>query len=246
MISGSLLFVTACTRSSPVRAHPPTGSGGGLSHLYRHNQVHPLARSLWSSPGIFSDGAAAVVLSRQAHSEGLVLYSRDSLSFGDEPGFTDPLIHYLGGGINHPVGTPGSARLSCFGMNGPAVKRYYTKGMMLNHHALEAAVPGYVDLVRRIYTHQASPALVQEFARLAGLPSSKAPSNARRYGNLVTVSTAKMLHDDLYRGDVGPGDLVCVSVVGAGPERGEYVLPVRVCSVLEPGTAQTALAGAFT
>jgi hypothetical protein len=44
------------------------------------------------------------------------------------------------------------------------VKRYYTKGMMLNHAALEAALPGYVDRVRRIYTHQASPALVDEFA----------------------------------------------------------------------------------
>jgi 3-oxoacyl-[acyl-carrier-protein] synthase-3 len=77
------------------------------------------------------------------------------------------------------------------------VKRYYTKGIMLNHAALEAALPGYVDRVRRIYTHQASPALVEKFARLAALPSCKAPTNARDCGNLVSASTVKMLHDDL-------------------------------------------------
>src|SRR5260370_30901117 len=112
------------------------------------------------------------------------------MSLGEEGGFADPLIHYLGGGAIHPVGTPGAAELSCYGMNGPEVKRYYTKGMMLNHAALEAALPGYVDRVRRIYTHQASPALVEEFARLADLPSYKAPSNDPQLGHLVSSSTA--------------------------------------------------------
>ena len=199
--------------------------------------MHPLGRSLWASAGIFSDCAAALVLSRQPDIEGLVLYSRDALSFGDEPGFADPLIHYLGGGAAHPTGTSGAAELSCYGMNGPEVKRYYTKGMMLNHAALEAALPGYVGRVRRIYTHQASPALVDEFARLADLPSCKAPTNARQFGNLVSASTAKMLHDDLFRGDIPHGDLICTSVVGAGPERGAYVLPVRIAILIEPGTA---------
>jgi 3-oxoacyl-[acyl-carrier-protein] synthase-3 len=120
------------------------------------------------------------------------------------------------------------------------VKRYYTKGMMLNHAALEAALPGYIDRVRRIYTHQASPALVEEFARLAALPSCKAPTNARDCGNLVSASTVKMLHGDLFRGDIADGDLICASVVGAGPERGAYVLPVRVTTLMEPGTVRAA------
>jgi 3-oxoacyl-[acyl-carrier-protein] synthase III len=209
---------------------------GGVNPIYLNNDTHPLGRSLWASAGIFSDGAAALVLSRDSAESGLVFYSRDSQAFGDEPGFTDPLIHHFGGGSRHPYGTPEAAELACYGMNGPAVKRYYTQGMMLNHAALNAAIPGYVDRVRRIYTHQASPALVQSFAKLAELPADKAPSNAKRFGNLVSASTAKMLHDDLYAGDVANDDLICVSVVGSGPERGAYVMPLRVAKIVEPAS----------
>lgn len=207
---------------------------GGVNPIYLTNDTHPLGRSLWASAGIFSDGAAALVLSRRSVTPGLVLYSRDSQSFGDEPGFTDPLIHHFGGGSSHPYGTPDAAELACYGMNGPQVKKYYTQGMMLNHAALNAALPGYVDRVRRIYTHKASPALVSAFAQLADLPAEKAPTNARRFGNLVSVSTAKMLHDDVFAGAVGDGDLICVSVVGSGPERGAFVLPVQIANVIEP------------
>ncbi|AGZ38992.1 3-oxoacyl-[acyl-carrier-protein] synthase III C-terminal domain-containing protein [Actinoplanes friuliensis] len=227
--------VLVVTYNAPSRV---TGDlNGGVNQLYLENDRHPLGRSLWASAGIFSDGAAALVLSRQSNGPGLVLYSRDSLAFGDEPGFTDPLIHHFGGGARHPMGTPDAQELACYGMNGPMVKRYYTQGMMLNHAALEAALPNYVDRVRRIYTHQASPALVSAFARLAGLPEDKAPTNARRFGNLVSASTAKMLHDDLYAGEVTNDDLICVSVVGSGPERGAYVLPLRIAKIVEPGTA---------
>jgi 3-oxoacyl-[acyl-carrier-protein] synthase-3 len=211
---------------------------GGVNPIYLNNDTHPLGRSLWASAGIFSDGAAALVLSRDSAESGLVFYSRDSQAFGDEPGFTDPLIHHFGGGSRHPYGTPEAAELACYGMNGPAVKRYYTQGMMLNHAALNAAIPGYVDRVRRIYTHQASPALVQSFAKLAELPADKAPSNAKRFGNLVSASTAKMLHDDLYAGDVANDDLICVSVVGSGPERGAYVMPLRVAKIVEPASGE--------
>jgi 3-oxoacyl-[acyl-carrier-protein] synthase III len=211
---------------------------GGVNPIYLRNETHPLGKSLWASAGIFSDGAAALVLSRSDDHDGLVLYSRDSQSFGDEPGFTDPLIHHFGGGSRHPYGTPEAAELACYGMNGPAVKRYYTQGMMLNHAALDNALPGYVDRVRRIYTHQASPALVESFARLAELPADKAPTNARRFGNLVSASTAKMLHDDLYAGDVANGDLICVSVVGSGPERGAYVLRLNTVKIVQPATGE--------
>ncbi len=60
------------------------------------------------------------------------------------------------------------------------------------------------------------------------------------FGNLVSASTAKMLHDDLFRGDIADGDLICASVVGAGPERGAYVLPVRIATLIEPGTVMAA------
>ena len=214
-----------------------TGDGrGGVGQHYLHNTLHPLGPKLWASPGIFSDAAAALVLRRNPEASGLVLYSRDSLSFGDdEPGFTDPLIHYLGGGAHCPPDGTRSAALSCYGMHGEEVKRYYSKGMILNHRALLAERPDYVAEVRRIYTHQASPALVESFAKLAGLSPDKAPSNARQLGNLVSPCTAKMLHDDLAAGRLAERDQVCISVVGAGPERGAFVLPVAVKEVIRPG-----------
>ncbi|HZH78216.1 MAG TPA: 3-oxoacyl-[acyl-carrier-protein] synthase III C-terminal domain-containing protein, partial [Archangium sp.] len=181
--------------------------------------------------------AAAVVLKRRPDAQGVVLYSRDALAFGNEPGFEDPLIHFLGGGATHPPGTSQAAELSCFGMNGEQVKRYYTKGMMLNHLALREARPRYVHEAERIYTHQASPTLVDEFSRLAELPAGKAPTNARELGNLVSPCTAKMLHDDVLAGRVRNGQTVCISVVGAGPERGALLLPlaIREARVVELG-----------
>jgi 3-oxoacyl-[acyl-carrier-protein] synthase-3 len=53
-----------------------------------------------------------------------------------------------------------------------------------------------------------------------------------------------MPHDDLCRGDIADGDLICTSVVGAGPERGAYVVPVRVASVLRPDAVMAVAAGA--
>ena len=212
-----------------------TGDGkGGVGEHYLQNSTHPLGSMLWASPGIFSDAAAALVFQHDPAASGLVIYSRDSQSFGDEPGFVDPLIHYLGGGANHPPGTPGAAALSCYGMKSDAVKHYYTKGMLLNHHSLLAERPEYVNDVRRIYTHQARPALVESFVKLADLPVDKAPSNAHEYGNLVSPCTAKMLHDDVAAGRLKACDTICISVVGAGPERGALLMPVEVQEAVQP------------
>jgi 3-oxoacyl-[acyl-carrier-protein] synthase-3 len=201
-----------------------------VSPVYRYNDTHPLKDTLWMSPAIFSDGPAALVLCRDEQADGCVVYSRDSLSFGDGPGFEDPLIHYRGGGGLHPPGTPGSEELACYGMAGERVKEYYIKGMTLNHEALLRHRPGYLHEARRIYTHQASPRLVEtfidDFARRSGVAKDKLRTNTRQYGNLVIPSTLKMLHDDLTASQVGRGDSICVSVVGAGPERGAFVIPV--------------------
>ncbi|MFJ9342129.1 hypothetical protein ACIRP0_22930 [Streptomyces sp. NPDC101733] len=62
-------------------------------------------------------------------------------------------------------------------MNPPEITRYYSGGMMLNHQALEAARPGYLDQISRVYTHQANPRLVEGFARQVGLTEQQAPSN---------------------------------------------------------------------
>ncbi|MFF1682773.1 3-oxoacyl-[acyl-carrier-protein] synthase III C-terminal domain-containing protein [Streptomyces sp. NPDC058256] len=201
---------------------------GVMLPAYRDNAVHPYGRNLWASPALFSDAAAAMVLERDEDIDGLVLYSRDSQSFGDEPGVDDPLIHFLGGGTERPGGAQGSAELACFGMNAPEIGRYYSGGMMLNHQALEAARPGYLDEVHRVYTHQANPRLVEEFSRETGLTTEQAPSNVRQLGNTVSPSTLALLHADQVNGNLTYGDRACFSVVGSGPERGAFITPIRI------------------
>ena len=45
-----------------------------------------------------------------------------------------------------------------------------------------------------------------------------------------------MLSDDLAEEKVKTGDEVCFSVVGAGPERGAFIIPVNVKNVLKVET----------
>lgn len=210
-------------------------TGGELPPQYKVNGVHPFANVLWLSSAIFSDAAAAVVLSRNGSPKnGLAFYSRDSQSFGDEPGFSDPLVYYPGGGLNRPAGTKDSVELSAYGMSGEAIKVYYRKGMLLNHANVRHSRPNYVNEVARIYTHQASPALVEDFVELAQLPRDKVPTHARTVGNLVSPCTLKLLHDDISQGKVKRGDEICVMVVGAGPERGGFILPVEKIDRAKP------------
>lgn len=197
-----------------------------VADLYRENIKHPLGSMLWTSPAIFSDAAAALVLRQSTEHAGHVLYTRDSQSFGDESGFEDPLIHVLAGGARCPATSKAAAALAPYGMSGEQVKRYYTTGMMLNHEALNRLRPGYLEEVKRIYTHQASPALIADFVKLACFPIDKTPSNAQELGNLVTPCTIKLLHDDLLAGRVNERDELCFSVVGAGPERGTFLIRV--------------------
>ncbi|WP_330297548.1 3-oxoacyl-[acyl-carrier-protein] synthase III C-terminal domain-containing protein [Streptomyces sp. NBC_00503] len=203
---------------SQYRGEGEDGSGGG----------HPFAHTLWCSGALFSDAATALVFERDENFDGVGFYSRDSLDFGGEPGFSDPLIHYPGGGALHPPGFPGSTELSAFGLNGPELARYYSRGMMLNQETMDAHRPGFVDEVQRIYTHQAGPALVEDYHRLAGLDARKAPAHARELGNLVTSATPVLFYTDVVNGLVDGGDTVCFSVIGAGPERGAFLVRVSI------------------
>ncbi|ATL32211.1 3-oxoacyl-[acyl-carrier-protein] synthase III C-terminal domain-containing protein [Streptomyces formicae] len=195
---------------------------------YVENNHHPFANTLWCTGALFSDACTAMVFERRRDSPGICLYSRDSHSFGEEPGFLDPLVHYPGGGIDHPPGRPGSAELSAFGLNGKALASYYAGGMMLNHQAFNGTLPDYANVVRRIYTHQAGPALVEDFARLADLPPGKAPTNVRQLGNLVSAATPTLFYADVLNKEITNGDLACFSVVGAGPERGGFIAPISI------------------
>ena len=198
----------------------------GVNPLYMNNATHPQSSLLWASAGIFSDGAAAMVLRRDESVRGFCFYSRDSLSFGDGPGFDDTIVQHPGGGVLHPPGLD-SEELMCFAMSGRVIAEYYNKGMLLNHVRLLQARPELMQQIRRLYTHQAGPAMVRRFVDIVNLPPEMAPTHAERLGNLVSPCTLTLMHDDLVEGKVQAGDMVCVSVVGAGPERGAFVLRLQ-------------------
>ncbi|MFB7513026.1 3-oxoacyl-[acyl-carrier-protein] synthase III C-terminal domain-containing protein [Streptomyces sp. NPDC056144] len=213
---------------------------GIINEYSGSNSSHPFAHTLWCSGALFSDACSALVLESDESLDGIGFYSRDSHDFGGEPGFSDPLIHYPGGGAAHPPGSPGASELSAFGLNGPELARYYSRGMMLNQETMENHRPGFVDGVRRIYTHQAGPALVENYHKLAGLDGTKAPAHARELGNLVSSATPVLFYTDVVNGLVGEGDTLCFSVIGAGPERGAFLVTtgikgeVKVTSPLPP------------
>jgi 3-oxoacyl-[acyl-carrier-protein] synthase-3 len=200
--------------------------------VYKQNSTHPYGKSLWMSAALFSDGVSAVVLEKKDGPTGYSFYSRDSLQFGQEGGFDDPLIHYTGSGAWAPPGTEGCEELSCFAMAGPKIKEYYIKGMTLNHQQMLALQPNYLKEVKKLYTHQASPMLTNAFLDTLikdyGISRDKMGINVVKYGNLVSTSTIKLLDDDLNAGLLEPGDKICISVVGAGPERGAFIIPVEV------------------
>ncbi|WP_030565527.1 3-oxoacyl-[acyl-carrier-protein] synthase III C-terminal domain-containing protein [Streptomyces aureocirculatus] len=201
--------------------------------VYSHgvgNKDHPFGEFLWASAALFSDALAAVVLTRAPDSDGMSFYSRDTRSFAGGPGITDPLIHYPGGGAEHPPGERNSTLLMTYGMNSDEIIDYYMRGMLENHQTLEQHRPGYLDQVSRVYTHQASPRLVEAFAESVGMSQEKAPSNAARFGNTVSPSTLALLQEDLAKGALSAEDPVCFSVVGSGPERGAFITSVHLGS----------------
>lgn len=212
------VLLVAYTAVSPLM----TGPNGEPNPIYRGNEVHPDRAILWASPGLFSDAAAAAVLRRSRRDVGLSLYTRERL----DPPVESPLVRFPGGGALHPPGFAEHAPLSAFGLVGDDVRRFYTAGMIDNHRRLLEARPDLLQSIARLYTHQAGPALVKAFADEVGLPAELAPSNVRQLGNLVSPCTLVMLDDDLNDGRVEAGHEICVSVVGAGPERGAFVLRV--------------------
>lgn len=210
------------------------------SRVYFDNPVHPRKDTLWMSPALFSDGAGAMVLRRDEQARGFVVYSRDAHQFGDGEGFRDPLIDYAGGGALRAPGTEDAEAYSVYAMNGEATRQYYGRGMMLNHQALEAAAPGYLQAVKRVYMHQASPKLVasvrEQLVREVGAREEQLPFHAHRLGNLVAPATLKLLDDDVAAGQLGAGDEVCFSVVGAGPERGGFLLSLGASATSAGGS----------
>jgi 3-oxoacyl-[acyl-carrier-protein] synthase-3 len=113
-------------------------------------------------------------------------------------------------------------------MQGQQVKEYYRCGIRLLYDEIRTQRQMLFKEVRRLYTHQPSRALIEDFVETARLPREKVRTNARSLGNLVSPCTIKLLDDDIATGEVSSGDEVAFLVVGAGPERGAFTARVRL------------------
>ncbi|MNG38967.1 hypothetical protein D3C84_1268570 [compost metagenome] len=68
---------------------------------------------------------------------------------------------------------------------------------------------------------------INEFCEENGVEKDKFSTNVRQYGNLVIPSTLKMIHDDMLSKKLKSADEIAVMVVGAGPERGAFLIELE-------------------
>ncbi len=207
-----------------------TDESGRLNPLYGPEAAHPRAARLWFSAALFGDGAAALVLSR-TDEPGFSYYTRDAQASGLGPSFADPLIHHTGGGAAIAPGRRGGEAYQVYEIATEHTAVYYPRAMALNDEALEAGFPGARQRAHRYYVHQASAPVCRELYDQLRIAPGLRHVHADRYGNLSSPAIGVMLHEDLTSGAVGRGDWIILSAVGAGPERGACLLPLRVARI---------------
>lgn len=159
----------------------------------------------------FGDGAGAAVLSHANVDEGFLAFRL----FSDGRGkwnFTIP-----GGGSENPMNEKNVRdRLQYFQMNGRAVYETGTKVLpQAINQVLKDTALNITDIDYMI-PHQPSIRILQETARVIGLPFEKVMTNMDRYAN-TSGGTIPILLDEVNRsGKLTKGKIVLFATVGSG------------------------------
>lgn len=159
----------------------------------------------------FGDGAGAVVLSKANSDEGFLsfkLYSDGRGKFN----FTIP-----GGGSEFPMNIENLKKgLQYFQMNGKAVYETGTKVLpQAIFKVLEDSGLSIND-IDYLIPHQPSIKILQETAKIIGLPFEKVMVNMDRYAN-TSGGTIPILLDEVNKsGKLTPGKLILFAAVGSG------------------------------
>lgn len=159
----------------------------------------------------FGDGAGAAVLSHANVNEGFLafrLYSDGRGKFN----FTVP-----GGGSESPL-TPDNIHegLQYFKMNGNAV---YETGIKVLPPAINQVLKDtglIIDNIDYMIPHQPSIKILQDVAKIVGLPFEKVMTNMDRYAN-TSGATIPILLDEVNRsGKLTKGKIILFAAIGSG------------------------------
>jgi 3-oxoacyl-[acyl-carrier-protein] synthase-3 len=159
----------------------------------------------------FGDGAGAAVLSHANHNEGFLAFKL----FSDGRGkfnFTIP-----GGGSEHPLSQESlDNNLRYFQMNGRAV---YDTGTKVLPQAIFKVLEDTglsINDIDYMIPHQPSIKILQDTAKIIGLPFEKVMTNMDKYAN-TSGGTIPILLDEVNKsGRLIPGKIILFAAVGSG------------------------------
>lgn len=159
----------------------------------------------------FGDGAGAAVLSSANVNEGFLAFRLYSDGRG-KSNFTVP-----GGGSEFPMNSENVKKsLQYFQMNGRAVYETGTKVLPQAITQVLSDTGLTVDDVDYLIPHQPSIKILQETARIIGLPFEKVMTNMERYAN-TSGGTIPILLDEVNKaGKLTKGKLILFAAVGSG------------------------------
>jgi 3-oxoacyl-[acyl-carrier-protein] synthase-3 len=159
----------------------------------------------------FGDGAGAAVLTHANVNEGFLAFRLYSDGRG-KLNFTVP-----GGGSENPL-TPDNIHdgLQYFQMNGRAVYETGTKVLPLAINQVLKDTGLTIDKIDYMIPHQPSLKILQDTAKIIGLPFEKVMTNMDRYAN-TSGGTIPILLDEANRsGKLTKGKIILFAAVGSG------------------------------
>jgi 3-oxoacyl-[acyl-carrier-protein] synthase-3 len=159
----------------------------------------------------FGDGAGAAVLTHTDHDSGFLAFKL----FSDGRGkfnFTIP-----GGGSEHPISQHSlDNNLRYFQMNGKAVYETGTKVLPQAIFKVLEDTGLSINDIDYMIPHQPSIKILQETAKIIGLPFEKVLTNMDKYAN-TSGGTIPILLDEVNKsGRLKPGNIILFAAVGSG------------------------------
>jgi 3-oxoacyl-[acyl-carrier-protein] synthase-3 len=170
---------------------------------------------------LFGDGAGAVVLRREEVAEPVGVLSTHIYSDGS----LSELIHVPGGiGLNGFSGGAIDPKQYCIHMMGNQTFKVAVKRMSEVCREALAFNSMEVDAVSLVVPHQANQRIIDAVTEKLAIPAGKVYVNIHKYGNTSAASIPIALCEAREAGRICEGDLVLLSVVGAGLTWGAALL----------------------
>lgn len=160
---------------------------------------------------VFGDGAAAVVVSREARG-----YEIGPIVLGADGGQA-PLMQIPAGGSALPASSETVAnRQHYFRMNGREVFKSAVRIMEMVARECIARAGVHLSEVRWLIPHQANGRIVEALQKRCDLPEDRVCNVIEKYGNTSAASIPTAMADLVKEGKIVDGDYVLLVAFGAG------------------------------